>query len=105
MKREKSMLTEIYIDNYKCLINFTTTLDHIALFLVANGAGKAIVIELLAKLRRFLAGDERVGAIFPTGTLTKWQTRTMLKVELKVSSEDLNRKFRANYLFFRGQGD
>lgn len=82
------MLTEIYIDNYKCLVNFTITLDRMALFLGANGAGKTTVIELLAKLQRFLAGDERVGAIFPTDTLTKWQTTPMQRVELKVSSDD-----------------
>lgn len=53
------MLTEIYIDNYKCLVNFTITLDRMALFPGANGSGKTTVIELLAKLQRFLAGDER----------------------------------------------
>lgn len=82
------MLTEIYIDNYKCLVNFTITLDRVALFLGANGAGKTTVIELLAKIQRFLAGDERVGTIFHTDTLTKWQTTPMQRVELKVNSGD-----------------
>lgn len=82
------MFTKIYIDNYKCLVNFNITLDRITLFMGTYGAGKTTVIELLAKIQRFLAGDERVGTIFHTDTLTKWQTTPMQRVELKVNSGD-----------------
>lgn len=82
------MITEIYINNYKCLVNFTVNLNRTALFLGTNGAGKSTVIELLAKLQRFLAGDERVGEIFHTDTLTKWQTTSIQRVELKLSVDN-----------------
>jgi len=37
------------------LVNFTITLDRMALFLGANGAGKTTLIEPLTKLQRFIA--------------------------------------------------
>jgi AAA15 family ATPase/GTPase len=49
------MLKRLYVDNYKCLVDFTINFDQdISLFLGANGSGKSTVFEVLAKLRRVI---------------------------------------------------
>lgn len=81
------MLKELYIDNYKCLTNFTLPLENISLFLGPNGAGKSTVIEVLSRLQRFLAGDERVSSVFPHDSVTRWQTTPLQRFELKIAGE------------------
>ncbi|NEQ67886.1 MAG: AAA family ATPase [Symploca sp. SIO2D2] len=79
------MLKRIYIDNFRCLVNFEMKFeDHISLFLGANGSGKTTVFEVLRKLRKFIIGDgdAKVLQVFPKTDLTRWETRLIQKFEL-----------------------
>jgi len=40
----------IYVDNYKCLVNFELSVGGLNLFLGPNGAGKSAVFEVLRML-------------------------------------------------------
>jgi AAA15 family ATPase/GTPase len=42
------MLKRLYIDNYKCLVNFEFATERSRLILGANGTGKSTVFESLA---------------------------------------------------------
>jgi AAA15 family ATPase/GTPase len=48
------MLKRIYIDNFRCLVNFELNFDSINLFLGGNGSGKSTVFEALRKLQSLL---------------------------------------------------
>ncbi|MEQ9359707.1 AAA family ATPase [Coleofasciculus chthonoplastes] len=49
------MLKRIYIDNFRCLVNFEINFeDNISLFLGGNGSGKTTVFTALQKLRYFI---------------------------------------------------
>ena len=80
------MLQRLYIDNYKCLVNFELPLKELTLLLGRNGVGKTSVLDVMFALRRLLSGAVRVTSpdAFPTRTLTRWQTRDLQTFEIAV---------------------
>lgn len=80
------MLQRLYIDNYKCLVNFELPLQELSLLLGRNGVGKTSVLDVVFALRRLLSGAVRVTApdAFPTRTLTRWQNRELQTFEAEV---------------------
>ena len=46
------MLTKIYINNYKTLINFEMQLQNMQLLLGHNGAGKSTIIDVIDKIKK-----------------------------------------------------
>ena len=50
------MLKRIYIDNFRCLVDFDLSLDEINLFLGPNGSGKSTVFDVLRKIQAFISG-------------------------------------------------
>ncbi|NER97748.1 MAG: AAA family ATPase [Symploca sp. SIO1B1] len=78
------MLKRIYIDNFRCLVNFELNVDSINLFLGANGTGKSTVFEVLQKLQAFIGGDGKVEKIFKSTDCTRWQTSQVQRFELEI---------------------
>lgn len=52
------MLKRLYINNFRCLVNFEFKLDGLSLFLGANASGKSTVFEVLIKLQKFILGAD-----------------------------------------------
>ena len=79
------MLQRLYIDNYKCLVNFDLPLQELSLLLGRNGVGKTSVLDVMFALRRLLSGAVRVTSpdAFPTRTLTRWQNRELQTFEIE----------------------
>lgn len=69
------MIRRLFIDNYKCLVNFELKLEALTLLIGPNGAGKSAVLDVLFGVRQLLAGVGKVtdAGIFPASTLTRWQ--------------------------------
>jgi len=84
------MINRLYVDNYKCLVNFDLKLEELSLLLGPNGVGKSSVLDVIFALRQLLGGTAKVTDkdIFPTTTLTRWQDRNIQVFELGVSLED-----------------
>ncbi|MBI5526237.1 MAG: ATP-binding protein [Deltaproteobacteria bacterium] len=83
------MLKRIYVDNYKCLVNFELRLEYLALLLGPNGSGKSSVLDVVYALRQILSAKTKItdkGA-FPASTLTRWQTRPVQVFEMDVETE------------------
>ena len=79
------MLTRLYVDNYKCLVNFDLRLGREHLLMGGNGSGKSTVLEVLSALRRMLYRGGMIGEFFPASTLTRWQRRERQTVEIEVT--------------------
>ena len=79
------MLTRVYIDNYKCFVNFTFNPSARQLILGVNGAGKSAFLDALRAIRDFTGAGEKVDRIFNQDTRTRWQTLTKQSFELEVS--------------------
>jgi len=84
------MLKRIYINNFRCLVNFELKLDGLSLFLGANGSGKSTVFEVLIKLQKFILGEDfsldnyRVQDLFEKSELTRWQDSPVQNFELEL---------------------
>ena len=78
------MLKRIYIDNYKCLVNFEYQPGKVQLILGGNGTGKSSVFEVLALLRAFLLDGETTTQLFLARTLTRWENRTQQTFEIDI---------------------
>lgn len=78
------MLKRIYIDNFRCLVNFELNVDAINLFLGSNGTGKSTVFEVLQKIQLFVSGESKIETIFKSRDCTRWQTSKLQKFELEI---------------------
>ena len=80
------MIKRLYIDNYKCLVNFDLQLQDLTLLLGPNGVGKTSLLDVMFALRQLLAGVAKVTdrEAFPTPTLTRWQKRNTQVFEIDV---------------------
>ena len=78
------MLKRLHVDNYKCLTNFDLSFGELTLILGANGSGKSAVFEVVRKLRDFICGDARAGAVFSPADITRWSKKAEQHFELEI---------------------
>ncbi len=85
------MLQRLYVDNYKCLVNFELPLEELTLLLGLNGTGKTAVLDIVSALRRILVDGVPITheKAFPTATLTRWQARDVQVFEYRVVDDDV----------------
>jgi predicted ATPase len=90
------MIKRLYVDNFKCLVNFELTLQELTLLLGPNGVGKTSVLDVMFALRRLLSGEAKVtdSDAFPTPTLTRWQKRDRQVFEVDVVLEGDELRYR-----------
>ncbi len=90
------MLKRLYVDNYKCLVNFEVNLTELTLLLGPNGVGKTAVLDVVFALRQLLSGVAKItdAEIFPTRTLTRWQSRPVQLVELEAELDGASMTYR-----------
>lgn len=84
------MLTRVYADNYRCMVNFECRLGARQLILGPNGAGKSTLFDVLALLRDFcIRGDrpdrESPDTRFVGPSRTRWQKVSEQTFELDVT--------------------
>ena len=79
------MLKRIYIDNFKCLVNFELTVESMNLLLGANGTGKTTLFLALHKLQQFIVEGKTVTELFKSANLTKWQNLSVQNFELEIA--------------------
>ncbi len=111
------MLKRIYIDNYKCLVNFDLAIGPINLLLGPNGSGKSAIFEVLRKLRAFISGESKLDGLFEDISRTRWQTlriqtfdfelegnQGLYKYELAIEHDEQGQKVRVKHerLWFDG---
>ena len=80
------MLQRLYVDNYKCLVDFELPLQELTLLFGLNGTGKTSVLDVMSALRRLLGGGARItdADVFATRTLTRWEKESLQIFELRI---------------------
>ncbi len=70
------MITRLYVNNFRCLVNFKAEFDSFAVLCGPNGAGKSSVLDALRLLRNLGTGDAVLGGTgeqdFPELEFTDW---------------------------------
>lgn len=82
------MLTKMYVNNYRCLVNFEIEFGNLTLLLGTNGSGKTTIFDILYKIRRLVIDNDRVGEIFSLDDMTVWLSSKTQTFELSVSDKD-----------------
>ena len=88
------MLTRLYIDNFRCFVNFEHRPAKRELILGANGSGKSSFIEALLRLRLFVGKGERAGDLFLPDQRTRWLNQPEQTFELEARVLDCNYAYR-----------
>ena len=55
-----AMVTRLYVDNFRCLVNFELKLDETNVLLGANGSGKTSVLDALRRIQNLVARGARI---------------------------------------------
>src|SRR5271157_6100664 len=95
------MLTRIYIDNFRCFVNFEYRPEKKQLLLGPNGSGKSSLLLAINYLKRFVKGDENP---FIQSTRTRWQDRPLQVLELEALLEKQKYEYRVEIRFARSVG-
>ena len=77
------MLVRIYVDNFRCLVNFELKFSALNLLLGANGVGKSTLFDVLSKLQAFAFFGMRAKQVFIAGDRTRWQELDTQTFELE----------------------
>jgi len=92
------MLTRIYIDNFRCFVNFEYRPERKQLLLGANGSGKSSLLDAINCLKQFVKGDENP---FTSPTRTRWQDRPLQVFEIEAILEKQKYEYRVAIRFAR----
>jgi predicted ATPase len=82
------MVTRLYVDNFRCLVNFELKLDETNVLLGANGSGKTSVLEALRRIQNLVARGVRIEEAFPTSDLSLTQDRDVQHIEIDLQIDD-----------------
>ncbi|MCP3136442.1 AAA family ATPase [Pyxidicoccus xibeiensis] len=78
------MLERIFVDNFRCFVNFEWRPGRLALLLGENGSGKSTLGRLLWFVRSLVVNEVEVRQWFSGGSLTRWDQRLEQRIELDV---------------------
>ncbi len=76
------MIERLFVDNFRCFVNFEWKPGKLALLLGENGSGKTSIIDALWGVRTLIVYEEEVRARFPASSRTQWDTRWEQRFEL-----------------------
>lgn len=91
-----AMLTRIYIDNFRCFVNFEYKPERKQLLLGANGSGKSSLLGAIRDLKQFVKGDENP---FTQSTRTRWQDRPLQVFEIEALLDKQKYEYRLEIQF------
>ena len=90
------MLTRIYIDNFRCFVNFEYRPERKQLLLGANGSGKSSLLDAIRYLKQFVRGDANP---FTQSTRTRWQDLPVQVLEIEALLEKQRYEYRIEIRF------
>lgn len=83
------MITRLYVNNFRCLVNFKAEFDSFAVLCGPNGAGKSSVFDALRLMRNLGTGEAMLGGTgeqdVPRLEFTDWLESTVEEFELGLS--------------------
>lgn len=81
------VLRRIYVDNFRCLVNFEFRPEAVNLLLGRNGSGKSTLFDAMKALERVLFGHSLQSTLGPD-SLPWWDTRRLQRFELELTDGD-----------------
>jgi len=90
------MLKRLYIDNFRCFVNFEYKPERKQLLLGANGSGKSSLLEAVRLLKEFVKGRD---IPFTQSSRTRWQDRPFQVFEIEALIDEKLFVYRAEIAY------
>jgi AAA15 family ATPase/GTPase len=81
-------LPRVYLDNYKCFVDFEYRPGRKQLILGENGSGKSSFLDALMLIRDFTLRGDRTETFFPTSHRTRWVQNPRQTIEIEAALRD-----------------
>ncbi|WP_295445332.1 ATP-binding protein [uncultured Thiodictyon sp.] len=90
------MITRLYVDNFRCLVNFELKFQDFTLLAGLNGSGKSSVLDVMYALQLLLSGQANINHkhVLPNASRTRWSERDTQVVELNAQVGDEEMRYR-----------
>ncbi|MGA9966831.1 MAG: AAA family ATPase [Terriglobales bacterium] len=88
------MLSRIYIDNFRCFVNFEYRPKSRQLILGRNGSGKSSLLAALLLVRQFVTRGDKMDDFFVLNQRTRWMSQPQQTWELEVTIDDATYAYR-----------
>jgi len=85
------MLKRLYIDNFRCFVNFEYKPERKQLLLGSNGSGKSSLLEAIRAIKDFIQGAE---SPFTQSTRTRWQDSPFQVFEVEALLDEKDYEYR-----------
>jgi energy-coupling factor transporter ATP-binding protein EcfA2 len=86
------MLRKLYVDNFRCLVNFTMEFGSFAILCGPNGAGKSSVFDALKMIKELASGEAVLAGEglkdIPRLELNSWSNSRILEIGVELEIED-----------------
>jgi predicted ATPase len=79
------MLTRLYIDNFRCFVNFEFKPARRNLILGLNGSGKSSLLDALLGVRQFVITGAPAEDLFPLSQRTRWLNQAKQSFEIEAA--------------------
>src|SRR5437016_6260855 len=80
------MLTRLYIDNFRCFVNFEYRPARRQLIIGGNGSGKSSLQDALLRVRQLVLMGQRADELFGLGDRTRWLSQIHQTIEIEAVS-------------------
>jgi predicted ATPase len=92
------MLTRLYIDNFRCFVNFEYKPERKQLLLGANGSGKSSLLDAILFVKSFIEGGD---SQFTQSTRTRWQDIPIQIIEIEAFLDEKIFKYKLEIRYAR----
>jgi predicted ATPase len=82
-----SRIARLYIDNYRCFVDFELRPERRSLLLGYTGSGKSSVFDVLHEIRALVVFNVNAKNVFPTDTVTRFGGSSEQRFEIDVETE------------------
>ena len=94
-----AMLKRIYIDNFRCFVNFEYKPERKQLLLGANGSGKSSLLDAVRAVRNFVGenGVDHVAGGILQNSATRWMNRPTQVIEIEAELDEKEYVYRLEF--------
>ncbi len=90
------MLSRLYLDNFRCFVNFEYKPERKQLLLGTNGSGKSSLLEAIRYIKSFVTGGDNP---FTPSTRTRWQDKDIQIIEVDAILDSREYQYRLEIRF------
>src|SRR5215469_4514349 len=88
------MLTRLYIDNFRCFVNFEYSPARRQLVIGPNGSGKSSMLDALALVRQFAVLGDKAEDLNILSQRTRWTNQSKQTFEIEATIKETKYVYR-----------